>query len=124
MLLKVAVVAKGSGNKKAGPYKNPIGPKADWTQYNEKLGPSSAYYAVDLKKRDEAEKAHLLLKTKSDKQQTVKQKADELQLKTGNKLFSQVAKGKVSVSDLAGAFGKSVQLLLLLEQYLLVQLLD
>ena len=96
--------SENSGNKKAGPYKNPIGPKADWTQYNEKLGPSSAYYAVDLKKRDEAEKAHLLLKTKSDKQQTVKQKADELQLKTGNKLFSQVAKGKVSVSDLAGAF--------------------
>ena len=34
--------SENSGNKKAGPYKNPIGPKADWTQYNEKLGPSSA----------------------------------------------------------------------------------
>jgi hypothetical protein len=123
----------GSGSESASKskeqYKQPIGPGLGQTQYSERAGPSIEHYKDYLKKKKEAESkaekqgpsielfksdqkrkadAEKLLQNlnvKREKQQLTKQKADELQLKTNAKLFSQIAQGKGSLSDLASAFG-------------------
>jgi len=106
------IVNKTSGGKasagdgKSNQYESAIGPKQSYTQYNEKAGPTFTSWINESKKRQAAEKQTLELNLKKDKQQKDKQKLDELQLKTGAKLFNQLAKGKGSLSELATAFGE------------------